>query len=178
MKYIVYYTAVSRGGGGETILDQYFKRALEDAENEWWFIVSLEKYKEQANERVHVVYVEIPRGSLIKTYYSRKKYESSGLKKLVKKIQPDGFICMQNTAVSGITCKQTVYLHQPLQFSPVKYRFLRREERGFAFRQRVICPLIRRSLRKADRVIVQTNWMKESVSKWAAYPSGQIVVIF
>ena len=105
-----------------------------------------------------------------------KKYELFQLKAVLKKISPDEIISLQNMVVQGIKCKQTVYLHQSFQFSPVRFRFTKKDERSLAFRQRIICRLIRARLNKADKVIVQTNWMKQSVSKWAHFPEDRIVV--
>ena len=176
MKIIVYDIAVSKGGGGESILDQYFNQAISDTENEWWFFVSLDKYKNAENDRVHVVYVDVKSSSKIKSYFLRKKYEIFELKKAIKAIEPDEVISLQNMVVPWAKCKQTVYLHQSFQFAPVKYSFFRKEERSFAFRQHIVCWFIKHNLHKADKVIVQTNWMKKAVAEWVHYPEEQIVV--
>lgn len=176
MKIIVYDIAVSKGGGGESILDQYFNQAISDTKNEWWFLVSLDKYNNVENDHVHVVYVDVKRSSKIKSYFLRKKYEIFELKKAIKAIEPDEVISLQNMVVPWAKCKQTVYMHQPLQFAPVKYSFFCKEERSFAFRQHIVCRIIRRNLRKADKIIVQTFWMKKGVAEWLPYPEEQIVV--
>ena len=176
MRIVVYDIAANKGGGGETILDQFYQKALKDCDNEWWFFVSLKKYMESEENHVHVIYVDLSGYSKLREYYVRKKYEILSLGKILKRIQPDEVISLQNMPVPGVKCRQIVYLHQSLQFSPVKYRFHIREERSLAFRQRVICSFIRRNLRIADKVIVQTNWMKKAVSEWADYPIENIIV--
>lgn len=176
MRIVVYDIAAQKGGGGETILKQYVEKAANESEVEWWFFVSIKEYVEYESSNVHVIFVDITKSSKVKSYCSRKKYEFFQLKKVLHDINPDEIISLQNTVVPGAKCKQTVYLHQSFQFSPVKYRFTRKDERSLAFRQRIICQLIRSRLNRADKVIVQTNWMKKAVSKWANYPMKQIVV--
>ena len=176
MRIVVYDIAAQKGGGGETILKQYFDAALNAPQIEWWFFVSIKDYKEYESANIHVELADIRKASKIRSYYLRKKYELFQLKSILKRINPDEIISLQNMVVPGAKCKQTVYLHQSFQFSPVKFRFTKKAERSLAFRQRIICRLIRAKLNKADKVIVQTNWMKKSVSKWAHYPEERIVV--
>ena len=174
MKIVVYYIAARRGGGGETILDQYYSRAVKDTENEWWFFVPFEKYRE--NKHVHIYLVTVSGSFSISRYVKRRLFERTKLKKCISSICPDELISLQNMPVSGINCRQTVYLHQSLQFSPIRYSFFRAGERPFAFRQHIICRLIRWRIRKADRIIVQTEWMKRNLSEWAKYPLSRILV--
>lgn len=176
MRYVVYYIAVGQGGGGETILDHYYQQALTDKANEWWFIVPLKKYAEVLDKKLHVVYVDVLRSNFICKYVRRKCFELFEIKKLIKKISPDEIISLQNMVAPVRNYRQTVYLHQSFQFSPVKFSIWKKRERSLAFRQKVICPIIRRRLSKADSVIVQTHWMKEAVSQWAHYPLERIVV--
>lgn len=176
MRIVVYDIAAKKGGGGEAILDQYFQKAMDGSPDEWWFIVSQKKYLKSAGRHIHVLCVDLTGCSKLREYLVRKKYEVFSLGRMLNKIQPDEVISLQNMPVPGVKCRQTVYLHQSLQFSPVKYRFHIKEERSLAFRQRVICSFIRKNLHKADKVIVQTNWMKKSVSEWAGYPMNDIVV--
>ena len=176
MKIVVYDVAARKGGGGETILKQYFDKAAKETEHEWWFFVSIEGLRERESRNIHVIYSDIHRRSKPVSYAARKKAELTEHRRLIRKIDPDELISLQNMPVAGVKCRQTVYLHQSLQFSPVRYSFLRKEERNLAFRQRVICGIIRQRLCRADRVIVQTEWMKKAVAKWAGYPETQISV--
>ena len=176
MKIVVYDIAARKGGGGERILNQYFDIAENEPETEWWFIVSIMDCRKRELPNIHVIFVDTAKASKLKRYTYRKKYELFELKRIIERINPDELISLQNMPVPGVKCKQTVYLHQSLMFSPVKYRFTVREERSLAFRQRVICGLIRKNLCKADKVIVQTNWMKDAVIEWADYPEERIIV--
>ncbi len=174
MKVLVYDVAARAGGGGAAILDQYYQAAVNDQNNEWWFIVSLADTFADT-ERIHILHLK-NETSYLRRIISRWKFEKVELRRLLSDINPDKVISLQNTPVPGAKCIQEVYLHQSIQFSPVKFSFFKAEERSLAFRQRFICSLIRRKLKKADKVIVQTNWMREAVSKWARYPKERIVV--
>ena len=176
MKILVYDIAAREGGGGAQVLENYFRRAIRDTDHEWWFVVTLPKYLDRACDHVHVVCPDISRGSKPLRYALRKRFELTGLRKLCREVRPDEILSLQNmpAPVSGFS--QTVYLHQSFQFAPVRFRFTRPEERSFAVRQRIICPVIRRKLRGADRVIVQTEWMKEAAAAWAKYPPERIRV--
>ena len=176
MKIVVYDIAAQKGGGGETILKQYFDTAARQTENEWWFFVSIEEYVERSRNNIHVIYIDLGKKTKTVNYVKRKQYEVLKLRRIIKSIEPDEFISLQNMIVSSLNCKQTVYLHQSFQFSPVRFSFFKKNERSLAFRQKFICGVIKRKLKKADKVIVQTNWMKNAVSKWAQYPEDRIIV--
>ena len=176
MRIVVYDIAAKKGGGGETILKQYLEIAAKNPQKEWWFFVSIQDYQQYESDNIHIIFVDTASSSTLKSYCARKKYEVHRLKTALKDINPDEVISLQNMVVPGVKCKQTVYLHQSFQFSPVKYSFLRKNERSLAFRQRIICNIIKLRLKKADKVIVQTQWMKKAVSKWAHYPDDHIVV--
>lgn len=176
MKIVVYDIAANKGGGGETVLNSYFDRATKEFQNEWWFFVSIEDCKKRESNNIHVIYVNTKTSSKLKSYIIRKLFELFKLKRIIEKIKPDEIISLENRAISGVKCKQTVYLHQSLQFSPIKFRFIKQEERAFAFRQKIIGWIIKKQLNKADKIIVQTNWMKEAVSQWANYPENRIEV--
>lgn len=176
MRIVVYDIAAQKGGGGETILKQYLETALREHQVEWWFFVSIKSYQEYETDNIHIMFVDIENSSKLRSYFARKQYELFQLKSIINEIKPDEVISLQNMVVPRINCKQTVYLHQSFQFSPVKYRFTKKNERSLAFRQRIICQIIRKRLGRADKVIVQTNWMKKAVAKWANYPEDRIVV--
>ena len=176
MKIVVYDIAAHKGGGGETILKQYFDIAEREKNNEWFFFLSIEEYLKRNCNNIHVYFIDLNSSIKLFSYFKRKTYEIIKLKKTLRDIKPDEFISLQNMVVTGIPYKQTVYLHQSFQFSPVQYSYFKKNERSLAFRQKIICRIIRKRLGKADKVIVQTEWMKRAVSKWAHYPEDKIIV--
>ena len=86
---------------------------------------------------------------------------------------------MQNTVTFGINCPRVIYMHQSLPFQKVKkFSFFKSEERLFAFYQYLIGMIIKLSIRKADRTIVQTKWIKDAVIESTKIPENKIINIF
>lgn len=172
---IVYNTAAS-GGGGITILNEHIERAEKDTDHQWWFIVSFQGLKDSDAENVHILYRKELDKTGIRRWVNRILFEQIKLKRIISEINPDRVLSLQNMTMPKARCPQTVYLHQSLQFAPVKFSFLKKEERALAIRQRIICSLIRRNLKKADGIIVQTEWMREATAKWAGISAANISV--
>lgn len=173
---IVVYDIAAAGGGGTTILKQYIEKAKRDTENQWWFIVSLPGLQVDNSKNVHVLYQAELNKSGIKRWINRFFFEHFRLSGIISQINPDWVLSLQNMPMPKARGSQTVYLHQSLQFAPVKFSFLKNEERACAIRQRIICRLIQMNLRKADEVIVQTRWMKKATAQWTGIPEERIHV--
>lgn len=174
MRILVYDIAAKEGGGGASILNLYFQNAVKDTENEWWFIVSISRYDDVHYDHIHVIKESFKGHSAAADYAHRLWFEATRLRKLIKEINPDEVISLQNMPVPFAKCKQTVYLHHMLSFAPAKFHFTKKDERSLAFRQYIICRLIRMNIHKADEVIVQTEWMKKSLIDLTGYPENQI----
>ena len=67
--------------------------------------------------------------------------------------------------VNGRGVFQELYVHQPLPFCEKRFSF--RENRIFWIYQNIIAGIILWSVKKADKVIVQTNWMRDAVCEKA-----------
>ena len=173
---IVVYDVAASGGGGETILRQYIDAAKKSENQKWWFIVSLPELIREASDNVNILYQPELNKKGIRKWIHRFIFEHTKLRKIIRQINPDRVLSLQNMTMPKANCPQTVYLHQSLQFAPVKFRFFKKEERSLAVRQRIICRLIQKNLRKADEIIVQTNWMKEAAAKWIGIPEYRIRV--
>lgn len=173
---IIVYDIAALGGGGVTILDQYIERAKADKENQWWFILALSGYEKHETDNIHIVYQKELDVRGPKRWLRRFVFEHWKLKSIVSGIKPDRVLSLQNMMMPKAKCPQTVYLHQSLQFAPVKFSFLKKEERSCAFRQRVICRLMKPSLRRADEIIVQTKWMKKTTAQWLEIDEKKIRV--
>ena len=173
---IVVYDIAAAGGGGVTILNQYIEKSREDKGNQWWFIISLPGYEEFSNSNIHVLYQKELDTKGPKRWVRRFMFEHFKIPIILSEIKPDRVLSLQNMTMPKAKCPQTVYLHQSLQFAPVKFSFVKKEERSIAIRQHVICGLIRRNLRIADTIIVQTRWMKKAVAKWTGIDEERILV--
>lgn len=170
---ILVYNIAAEYAGAMTVLREFYDEVVscQDKSHNWYFVVSTDALKDYEN--IKVIYA--PRSK--KSWLHRLWYDKHCVKGILEKYNIDLIFSMQNMPISGAKCKQVVYLHQSLQFSPVKYSIWKREERMFWIRQNVICNIIKHSIKKAHIVIVQTNWMKEATSKWAGIPEKMIKVI-
>lgn len=148
----------AESGGALTILKQYYQRAVEDKENDWIFIVSTPYLRDTNN-------VKIKRYPWVKkSWIHRLYFDNFVANKLVKKYQVDEVLSLQNIVVPKIKIKQTIYLHQSLPFIEKRYSIT--ENFKFWIYQNIIGRMIFNSIKKADKVIVQTNWiMKAAIEK-------------
>ena len=158
MRILVNDIAASKTGALSILKDFYYFIRENDTENEWIFLLS-DRYLEET-DRIHVRVV----GDVKKGWSKRLLFDLFTGRKLVESLQPDVFFSMQNTLISGVRGKKVLYVHQPLGYQKVKrFSFLKRAEREYAIYQHLIAKMINASVRRADYVIVQTEWMRRAV---------------
>lgn len=170
---ILVYDVAAEYGGALTILEEFYEEIQENFSTNvhWTLVVSVDKFKNTKNTTV----ISVPQ--VKKSWIHRLYFDYFGILKIIKSQQIDYVFSMQNMSIPRIKMKQCVYLHQSLQFSPERYSFLKKEEFVLAIRQRIICDwLMKKSLKKADKIIVQSQWMKKAVEKWIAYKDEDIIV--
>lgn len=160
---IVVDDVAAQQGGALSILqdfDSYIKDI--DHTNEWIYLLSGKYIEERDNVKV-LCFPEIK-----KSWIRRIFFDFFQTKKIVKRLKPDIFLSLQNTIPFGINCRKILYVHQPLPFQRVKnFSFFKKEERIYAVYQHIIVFLIKLSAKNADKVIVQTEWMKNAVQKFS-----------
>ena len=172
MKILVYNLAAEYAGA-MTILESFYKEALAypDKSIEWYFLVSTDKLESRENITV------ISKPWVKKSWLHRWYFDSFRVQKIVKALGIDLVYSMQNAPVRRTKAKQVVYLHQSLQFSPVRFSLFSKEQRTYAIRQKFICNLYKRHLKHADKIIVQTEWMKKASAKWIPFDENKITVV-
>ncbi|WP_238389674.1 glycosyltransferase [Virgibacillus sp. MSP4-1] len=158
----------AESGGALTILNQYYQNAINDKDNEWIFVVSTPELQDTKDVKV----LKYP--WVKKSWFHRLYFDNFVAPKLVRKYltDTDEVISLQNTIIPKVKSFQTLYVHQPLPFVDIKFGM--RENLKFWIYQNIISNIIFRSIRKADRVIVQTKWMKESCLKKTKVTQGKI----
>lgn len=110
-----------------------------------------------------------------KSWFHRLWFDNVICGKLIKKYKIDKILSLQNTAVPHTDIPQTIYLHLSLPF--IEYRFSFFENKLFWIYQNVIGKLIYKSVKRADRVIVQTQWMKSSIISKCNVDGEKITII-
>lgn len=148
---IMVFDVPAESGGALTILNQYHDAAMEDKQTEWIFIVSIPQLKESENVKV----LNYP--WIKKSWFHRLYFDKFVAHKLVEEYKVDEILSLQNIIVPGVDLKQTIYLHQSLPF--VEKRYSITENYKFWIYQNIIGKMIFKSLRKSDKIIVQTKWI-------------------
>lgn len=148
---IMVFDVPAEKGGALTILNQYYDKAITDTDNDWIFVISTPALKQTENVKV----INIP--WIKKSWFHRLYFDRFVASKLVDEYKPEEILSLQNVIIPNVNVKQTLYLHQPLPFVEKKYRIT--ENFKFWMYQNVINKMIYKSIREADKVIVQTKWI-------------------
>ena len=96
--------------------------------------------------------------------------------KLVKKYHADKVLSLQNIELPHAGVPQIVYEHNALPFS--EYKFRPQEAFRPWYSQQILGRMMKRSIRRAEQVLVQTNWMKEEIVRQCKIPAERVQVKF
>ncbi len=171
-------TAASKTGALSVLRDYHaLVKSLKDG-NKWFFITGVKGIIDEEGDApdIHILLKE----DVKRSRFKRLLFDHFTGKDFLKKLQPDVIISMQNTLPKGAEkyAKTMIYLHQPLGFQKVKkFSFFNKWERGLAVYQYLIAPEIDRSLKRADKIIVQTKWMKEAVCEKDGISPEKIMIM-
>jgi len=155
MARIMIFDLPAVSGGALTILDMYHKIALADKENEYIFVVSLPTLEQTDN----VTVLNFPK--VKRSWFHRYYFDKFRAKKLVNQYKLDKIISLQNIIISGTEIPQEVYVHQSLPFVGHKFSLLAQPK--LWINQNIIGNMIIKSVKKAQKVTVQTEWMKSAL---------------
>ena len=172
MKVLVYNLAAEYAGA-LTILENFYHEVITypDKSIQWYFLVSTNRLQSRENVMV------ISEPWVKKSWFHRIYYDMFVVRKVINEKGIDLVYSMQNMPVRHTNAEQVVYLHQSLQFSPVKFSLFDKEQRSYAVRQKFVCNIYKKSLRHADRIIVQTKWFKDAVSRWIPFNEDKIDIV-
>lgn len=168
---IVVYDTAAENGGALTVLDSFYQDALLHFQNdiEWHFFVSSNKFQSSGNITVHF----FKKTNLFRRFLIDRKR----IAKIIENLNPDLVISLQNMPITPCKTKQFVFLHQSLQFCPVKFSLIKKSERNLALKQRITCNIYKKFLPAASCIFVQTNWMRQATSKWLKCDESKIKVV-
>ena len=171
MKIVVVNTAASSGGALSILKDFYQFIKENDSSNEWIFFLSDYYIEETENITVKVIKES-------KNKFNRFKMDNLNGHHLINQYNPDVVFSMQNTTVANLSVPQILYLHQSIPFQKIKkYSFLKKEELKYAMIQYLLGANIKYGLKRADKIIVQTKWMKAAIIEQTSIKSKDILVI-
>lgn len=158
-------------GGALSILEEFYLKAINypDKNVEWIFVLGKPDFKETQKVKI----VRYP--WVKKSWWHRLFFDYFVAPRLVKKHKPDKILSLQNIVIlRSNKIKQILYVHQALPF--VEYKFKLRKNKLYWVYQNIIGRMIIKSIKKADYVIVQTNWMKEACIDKARVDEDKILV--
>lgn len=156
MRIMVFDVPADRGGA-LTILNQYYLTAKNDISNNWIFVISTPKLSEMKNIKI-INYPWVKR-----SWFHRLFFDMFFPRNLVRKYDPDRIISLQNIVIGKVKTPQTLYMHQPLPFVKKKYKI--HENFKLWIYQNIIGRRIKASIRQAEKVIVQSQWILDECIK-------------
>lgn len=175
---IIVINTAAQSGGALTILKQFVNSiSVFSKENVKYHIFTsskeLEKYE---NENIKIVYIE--EGN---KYKNRVIYEKKYIYKwcAANGINPFVVVSLQNIGVKIFNnVPQVIYLHQPIPFrKDLKWSLMKKDERVYWMYKNIYFHLIKNWVKKTDKFIVQTNWMKKALVEEMQCDSEKIEII-
>lgn len=152
---IMVFDVPAESGGALSVLHEFYNEFKLDQGNEYIFVLSLPELKETSN-------IKILRFPWIKKSWGHRLYFDHFIApKLIKEYDIDQVLSLQNVTIPRTKVYQRVLVHNALPFS--EYRFRLKEDKFLWIYQNIIGRKIMKAIKKADYVIVQTNWMKEKI---------------
>jgi glycosyltransferase involved in cell wall biosynthesis len=147
--------------GGLSVLTSFYNHVLlNEKEHDWFFVLSTPKLKEAK----HIKCLRFPNS--VNNKINRVIFEEIKLKQIINKYKPDAILSLQNTAFNNTEIPQVVYLHNCLAFQEsIKFSFFKKKDRALAFQQYIVGSKIKNSIKKAEFVVVQSEWFKRRVIK-------------
>lgn len=130
----------------------------QNGKDQWFFVLS----KPSLDETVNIKVLNFP--WIKKSWFHRLYFDYFIAPGLIKRYKVDRVISYQNTIIPRVKVYQTLYFHNSIPFTDIKFRLL--EDVKLWTYQNIISKLIFKSLIKANQIIVQSNWIKDAcVSK-------------
>ena len=169
MRTLVYDVAADSGGAA-TVLQSFYEEFKKDTENEYIFVLSVYELPETENIKV-LNFPEVKKSMLHRLYFDHFVAH-----KLVKQYQADRVLSLQNIELPHAKVPQIVYEHNALPFS--EYKFKPWEAFRPWYSQQILGRMMKKSIRRAEKVLVQTNWMKEEIIRQYGIPADRVEVKF
>mgnify|MGYP002798320871 CR=1 FL=1 len=167
---ILVYDVAADSGGAATVLKSFYEEFLKDTENEYVFVLSVFELPETEHVRV-LNFPWVKKSPLHRLYFDHFTAH-----RLVKQYKADRVLSLQNIELPHAGVPQAVYEHNALPFS--EYRFKPWEALRPWMTQQILGRMMKGSIRKAEKVLVQTNWMKQEIVRQCGIPADKVEVKF
>ena len=172
MRIVVNDIAASTGGAMTVLRDFYNCVCEHDRENQWIFLLGDRYFEETENVKI------IPMPQIKKSGIRKLVFDHLTGRRFINDLKPDLVLSMQNIITFGVKAPQAVYIHQSIPFQSVKnFSFLKAVERKAAVIQHIIGRIIKRSVKKSNLVIAQTQWIKDAICRKCGIAPQKIKVV-
>ncbi len=186
MRIVVLDIAASKTGA-VSILKEFAEFTAQNGDgSEWVFITGVPGMIPQARQIKSGAELKgeaglycLLRDDVKASWANRLKFEYLTGAGFIRSLKPDVVFSLENTMPRGdLKAVKAVYVHQPLGFQRTKrFSLFKSEERHFAIYQYFISRIIDSSIRRSDRVIVQTRWMREALLDKLHVPANKVYAI-
>ena len=167
---IMVYDVAAESGGATSILNYFYEKHKSDTENHYYYMLSTYHLEETSN----ITIINVP--EIKQGWGSRLLFDLIGVRKYIKEYKIDCVFSLQNIGIPFFKGTQVVYEHNALPF--VEYRFSLKEDKLMWVYQNVLGHLMLSSIKRADKVYVQTEWMGEEIAKRVPSARSKIEVEF
>lgn len=156
-------------GGALSVLRGFHASVAHAAEHEWSFMVSTPDLRSSPTTSV----LRFP--WVKKTFLHRLWFDFVKAPRLIRAMNPDVVLSLQNVTLPRVSMPQIVYLHQALPFSD--FAFDPRRSVKMWLYQQLVSRRILHSLRGASLIVVQSDWMKDAVVRTTNVLPRRVVVV-
>lgn len=170
MSVVLVYDVAASASGALSILKGYYEHACMDTGTSYVFIISTPYLEQRDNVRI-ARYPWIKK-SLLHRYF----FDCLVASRVVSTYHPDKIVSLQNLVIPHVKQAQTVYVQNSIPKCFCDYHFSPLKETNLWLRQLVLGPKIEKSLKHADAIITQTEWMKERCVNRLGIPESRIAV--
>lgn len=154
--------------GALTVLNQFIDEFVKDKVNEYYVVLSSSMFKDFENVKfITVNWVK-------RSHIHRLFFDNVYSRKLISDIKPDTILSLQNNAVYCGKIRQEVFFHNALPISEKHYSII--ESPKLWVYQNIIGNIVRLSLKRADIVYVQAEWIKRQLQRRWNISAKRIVV--
>ncbi len=170
-KVIIVFHVAASSYGAIAGLEDFYKEVKKEAtkKEKWIFVVSLAELK--SSNQIQVL--KFP--WIKKSWIHRVFFDVVYAPILVKKYKSNKIFSMQNLLIPFTKVPQILWIHQPLPF--IEYQYSIRENFLFWIYQNIIGKLIILSIKKAYKIVVETNWIAKECLKRGSIKKSKIFVI-
>ncbi|MGB7604952.1 MAG: hypothetical protein WBL93_05690, partial [Lutisporaceae bacterium] len=157
--------------GALSILNDFYNEIKQNKDKSinWIFVLSKPRLEETKTIKVlNFTWVK-------KSWFHRLYFDNIIAPKLIKKFKVDKVLSFQNVIIPNTKVEQILYMHNSLPFVDYKFKFIK--NRHLWVYQNIISKKIFKSIKKANKIIVQSEWIKKACIKKIKVSSGKISVI-